>query len=135
MTEAFVALIQVLHEHSHRQNGLLDLQIVVIIGIIGYILSNPRVIDNRRFKLLLTTAFLIFLSYSLISTHITQTRKEQLWEALHARVAAKEHMFLPEERAYVVSLEPTPMGWKFVGLLTADLIVIMTIWIKPSKED
>ncbi len=133
MTEAFATLIQVLGEHSHRQNGLLDLQIVVIIGIIGYVLSHPLMIDNKRFKIMLTTAFLIFLSYSLISTHITQTRKDQLWEALHARVVAEEQQFLPEERAYIASLKPTPMGWKFVALLAADLIVIMTIWVKPSR--
>jgi hypothetical protein len=129
--EIFGELIAVLLEHSQRFIDFWNLHLVVALGVLGFLLANPRVVTHRRIRLLISAIFIATAVFSIFSLSAHQERAEKLWAALRARVASSPGDFLPEETAYIDSLEPTPFPIKAGAIVAADAIVILIIWIFP----
>lgn len=133
--EKFGELIAVLLEHSQRFIDFWNLQLVVALGVLGFSLANPQIIAKARIRLLISGIFVAIAAFSVFSLSAHQERAEKLWSALEARVAASPNEFLPEEAAYIDSLEPTPFPIKAGALVAADVLVILVIWFSPKLKE
>jgi hypothetical protein len=131
--EIFSGLISVLLEHSsQRFIDFWNLQLVITLGTLGFSLANPQIVSKRRVRVLISLVFVAIAGFGLFSLSAHQERAEKLWAVLEARVTAAPGEFIPEEVAYIDSLEPTSFTIKAGALVTADLIVILVIWFIPT---
>lgn len=133
--ENFGELIAVLLEHSQRFIDFWNLQLVVALGTLGFSFANPQIVSKKRIRLLISGIFIAIAAFSVFSLSSHQERAEKLWTALEARVAVAPSEFLPEEVAYLDSLEPTPFAIKAGALVTADVVVILAIWFIPKFKE
>ena len=133
--EKFSGLITVLLEHSQRFIDFWNLQIIVVLGVLGFVLANQEITSRTRVRLLITLVFVAIAVFSVFSLSAHQRREEKLWTALEARVAAAPTEFLPEEAAYIDSLKPTAFGIKAGSVVAADLLVILVIWFSPKIKE
>jgi len=130
--EIFSGLISVLLEHSQRFIDFWNLHLVIALGVLGFALANQEIISQRRVKLLITAVFFAIAAFSVFSLSSHQERAEKLWTALEARLAAAPGEFIPEEVAYIDSLEPTPFPVKAGAIVAADVLMILVIWFSPT---
>lgn len=133
--ENFGELITVLLEHSQRFIDFWNLQLVVVLGTLGFSFANPQIVSKVRIRLLISGIFVAIAAFSVFSLSSHQERAEKLWIALEARAVAAPSEFLPEEVAYLDSLEPTPFPIKAGALVTADVVVILAIWFSPKLKE
>ena len=133
--EKFAELIAVLLEHSQRFIDFWNLQLVISLGVLGFALANPQVIAKARVRVLLTGIFIAIAAFSVFSLSAHQERAELLWTALEARVAAAPSEFIPQEVAYIDSLQPTPFSVKAGALVAADVLVVLVIWFSPKLRE
>jgi hypothetical protein len=133
--EKFGELIGVLLEHSQRFIDFWNLQLVIALGVLGFSLANPQVVSKARVRMLVSAVFIAIAAFSVFSLSSHQERAEKLWTALEARVAAAPAELIPEEVAYIDSLEPTPFPIKAGALVAADVLVILVIWSSPKLKD
>lgn len=133
--EKFGELIAVLLEHSQRFIDFWNLQLVIALGVLGFALANPQVVAKTRVRLLISAIFIAIAAFSVFSLSAHQERAELLWTALEARVAATPGEFIPQEVAYIDSLEPTPFPVKAGALVAADLLVVLVIWFSPKLKE
>lgn len=133
--EKFGELISVLLEHSQRFIDFWNLQLVIALGVLGFALANPQIVSKTRVRVLISTIFIAIAAFSVFSLSAHQERAELLWTALEARVAAAPSEFIPEEAAYIDSLEPTPFPIKAGALVAADVLVILVIWFSPKLKE
>ena len=133
--EIFSGLISVLLEHSQRFIDFWNLQLVIALGVLGFSLANPQIVSKVRVRVLISVVFVAIAAFSVFSLSAHQERAELLWTALEARIAAAPGEFLPEEVAYINSLEPTPFGIKAGAIVAADLMVVLVIWFSPKLKE
>ena len=133
--EIFSGLISVLLEHSQRFFDIWNLQLVIALGVLGFVLTNQQIISKIRVRLLFSAVFIAIAVFSVFSLSAHQRREEKLWTALEARVAAAPTDFIPEEAAYIDSLKPTPFGIKAGAIVVADVLVILVIWFSPKIKE
>ena len=133
--EKYAQLIAVLLEHSQRFIDFWNLQLVVALGVLGFSLANPQVVSKTRVRVLISAVFIAIAAFSVFSLSSHQERAEKLWTALEARVAAAPAEFIPQEVAYIDSLEPTPFPIKAGALVAADLLVVLVIWFSPKMKE
>jgi len=133
--EIFSGLISVLLEHSQRFFDIWNLQLVIALGVLGFVLTNQQIISKIRVRLLFSAVFIAIAVFSVFSLSAHQRREEKLWTALEARVAAAPTDFIPEEVAYIDSLKPTPFGIKAGAIVVADVLVILVIWFSPKMKE
>jgi hypothetical protein len=133
--EKFADLIAVLLEHSQRFIDFWNLQLVIAIGVLGFSLANPQVVSKIRVRLLITGIFIAIAAFSVFSLSAHQERAELLWSVLEARVAAAPSEFIPQEVAYIDSLQPTPFPIKAGALVAADVLVVLVIWFSPKLRE
>lgn len=133
--EKFGELIAVLLEHSQRFIDIWNLQLVIVLGVIGFSLANPQIVSKGRVRLLISVVFIAIALFSVFSLSAHQKREEKLWIALEARVAAAPGEFIPEEVAYIDSLKPTAFPIKAGAIVVADALVILVIWFSPKIKD
>lgn len=134
--EKFSGLITVLLEHSsQRFIDFWNLQLVIVLGVIGFSLANPEIVSRMRVRVLISVVFILIAGFGLFSLSAHQERAEKLWTAIEARVAAAPGEFIPEELAYIDSLEPTSFGIKGGAILAADVLVILVIWLSPKIKE
>jgi len=133
--EKYAQLIAVLLEHSQRFIDFWNLQLVVALGVLGFSLANPQVVSKTRVRVLISAVFIAIAAFSVFSLSSHQERAEKLWTALEARVAAAPAEYLPEEVAYIDSLEPTPFPIKAGALVAADVLVVLVIWFSPRIKE
>ena len=133
--ENFSGLISILLEHSQRFIDFWNLQLVITLGVLGFSLANPQIVSRVRVRLLISAIFIAIAAFSVFSLSAHQERAEKLWTALEAHIAAAPGEFLPEEVAYIDSLEPTPFPVKAGALVAADVLVILVIWFSPKMRE
>jgi uncharacterized membrane protein len=133
--EDFAGLISILLEHSQRFIDFWNLQLVIALGVLGFSLANPQVVARAPIRILISAIFIAIAAFSVFSLSSHQDRAERLWTALEARVAAAPAAFIPEEVAYLDSLEPTPFGIKAGAIVAADALVILIIWYMPKLKE
>jgi hypothetical protein len=133
--EKYAQLIAVLLEHSQRFIDFWNLQLVVALGVLGFSLANPQVVSKTRVRVLISAVFIAIAAFSVFSLSSHQERAEKLWTALEARIAAAPAEFIPQEVAYIDSLEPTPFPIKAGALVAADVLVVLVIWFSPKLKD
>ena len=133
--EKFAELIAVLLEHSQRFIDFWNLQLVVALGVLGFSLANPQVVSKTHVRVLISAVFIAIAAFSVFSLSSHQERAEKLWTALEARIAAAPAEFIPQEVAYIDSLEPTPFPIKAGALVAADLLVVLVIWFSPRIKE
>jgi hypothetical protein len=133
--EIFSGLISVLLEHSQRFIDFWNLQLVIALGVLGFTLSNPQVVSKTRIRFLITMVFIAIAAFSVFSLASHQERAEKLWAALEARITAEPGKFIPEEIAYIDSLEPTPFVIKAGAIVAADMMVILAIWFSSKLKE
>ena len=130
--EKFAELIAVLLEHSQRFLDFWNLHLVIALGVLGFSLANPQIVSKMRVRLLISAVFVAIAAFSVFSLSSHQERAEKLWIALEARVSAAPGEFIPEEMAYIDSLEPTPFSIKAGAIIAADMLVVLVIWFSPK---
>ena len=134
--EKFAELISVLLEHSsQRFIDFWNLQLVIALGVLGFSLANPEIVSRVRVRVLISLVFVLIAGFGLFSLSAHQERAEKLWAALEARLAAAPGEFIPEEVAYIDSLEPTPFLVKAGAIVVADVLVILVIWSSPKMKE
>jgi hypothetical protein len=134
--EIFGELIAVLLEHSsQRFIDFWNLQLVIALGTLGFSLANPEIVSKVRVRVLISLIFFAIAGFGVFSLSAHQERAEKLWASLEARVSAAPSEFLPEEVAYIDSLEPTPFPIKAGALVAADIIVVLVIWFSPKLKE
>ena len=133
--ESFSGLISVLLEHSQRFIDFWNLQLVIALGVLGFSLANSQVVSKVRVRVLLSAIFVAMAVFSVFSLSVHQERAEKLWTALEARLAAAPTEFIPEEVAYIDSLQPTPFVIKAGAIVAADVLVILTIWFMQKIKE
>ena len=130
--EIWADLIAVLLEHSQRFIDFWNLQLVIALGVLGFSLTNPKLISKARIRVLISGMFIAIAAFSVFSLSSHQERAEKLWAALEARAAAAPGEFIPEEIAYIDSLKPTSFVIKAGAIVAADVLVILVIWLSPN---
>lgn len=130
--ENLSGLISILLQHSQRFLDFWNFQIVVSLGVLGFVLANHALIARLPVRILLTAVFLFIAIFSIFSLSAHQQREEKLWTALEARVVAAPDKFLPEDVAYIDSLKPTNFTIKAGAIIAADLLVVAVIWLRPK---
>ncbi len=133
--EKFSGLISILLEHSQRFIDFWNLQLVIVLGVLGFSLANPQVVSKTRVRMLISFVFIAIAVFSVFSLSAHQVRAENLWAALEARISAAPNEFIPEEVAYIDSLKPTPFYIKAGAIVAADLLVIVMIWFSPKIKE
>jgi len=134
--ENFSGLINVLLEHSQQRFiDFWNIQLVIALGVLGFTLANPEIVSKIRVRFLLSFIFIAITAFSVFSLSAHQERAEKLWAVLEARVAAAPGEFIPEEVAYIDSLEPTPFVVKGGALIAANVVVILVIWFSPKIKE
>ncbi|HSB03082.1 MAG TPA: hypothetical protein VLE49_20700 [Anaerolineales bacterium] len=133
--ESFSGLIGVLLEHSQSFIDFWNLQLVIALGVLGFSLANSQVVSKLRVRILLSAIFVAMAVFSVFSLSVHQERAEKLWTALEARLAAAPTEFIPEEVAYIDSLQPTPFVIKAGAIVAADILVILTIWFMQKIKE
>jgi hypothetical protein len=133
--EKFAELIAVLLEHSQRFFEIWNLQLIVVLGVLGFVLANQNIVSKTRVRVLLSAVFIAIAVYSVYSLSAHQNREEKLWTAIEARVAAAPGEFIPQEVAYIDSLKPTPFPVKSGALVVADILVVLVIWFSPKLKE
>jgi len=133
--EKYAQLIAVLLEHSQRFIDFWNLQLVVALGVLGFSLANPQVVSKTHVRVLISAVFIAIAAFSVFSLSSHQERAEKLWTALEARIAAAPAEFIPQEVAYIDSLEPTPFPIKAGALVAADVLVVLVIWFSPKMKE
>ena len=133
--EKYAQLIAVLLEHSQRFIDFWNLQLVVALGVLGFSLANQQVVSKTHVRVLISAVFIAIAAFSVFSLSSHQERAEKLWTALEARVAAAPAEFIPQEVAYIDSLEPTPFPIKAGALVAADVLVVLVIWFSPKMKE
>ena len=133
--EKFGELIAVLLEHSQRFIDFWNLQLVIALGVLGFSLANPQVVSKTRVRVLISAIFIAIAAFSVFSLSAHQERAELLWTALEARVAAAPGELIPQEVAYLDSLEPTPFPIKAGALVAADVLVVLVIWFSSKLKE
>jgi len=132
--EQYAELISVLLQHSQKFIDFWNIQIVVLIAILGFVFSNPEAASKRfiRFTITLVIAFIALFSIFSLSAH--QQRQEKLFGAIESRVMAAPTDFTPQELAYLDTLEPTSFSIKIGALILAAILVVAVIWINPRDQ-
>jgi hypothetical protein len=133
--ENFSGLISVLLEHSQRFIDFWNLQLVIALAVLGFSLTNPQIISKVRVRILISAIFISMAVFSVFSLSSHQERAEKLWIALEARFVAAPNEFIPEEMAYIDSLEPTPFAVKAGALVAADVLIVLVIWFSPKLKE
>jgi len=133
--EKYAQLIAVLLEHSQRFIDFWNLQLVVALGVLGFSLANQQVVSKTHVRVLISAVFIAIAAFSVFSLSSHQERAEKLWTALEARIAAAPAEFIPQEVAYIDSLEPTPFPIKAGALVAADVLVVLVIWFSPKMKE
>jgi hypothetical protein len=133
--EIFGELISVLLEHSHQFIEFWNLQLVIALGVLGFTLANPNVISKVRIRMVISIVFIAIAAFSVFSLASHQERAEKLWTALEARISAEPGSFIPEEVAYIDSLEPTPFAIKAGAIVAADIMVILVVWFGSKLKE
>ena len=133
--ENFAGLISVLLQHSQRFLDFWNFQIVISLGVLGFVLSSQVIISKMRVRILLTTIFVLIALFSVFSLSAHQEREERLWVALESHVAANPGDFLPEDRTYIDSLKPTNFRIKAGAIVAADILVVLVIWFSPKLKE
>ena len=133
--EKFAELIAVLLEHSQRFLDFWNLHLVIALGVLGFSLANPQIVTKMRVRLLISAVFVAIAAFSVFSLSSHQERAEKLWIALEARVSAEPGEFIPEELAYIDSLEPTPFSIKAGAIIAADMLVVLAIWFSTKLKE
>lgn len=128
-------LISVLLEHSHQFIEFWNLQLVIALGVLGFTLANPNVISKVRIRMVISIVFIAIAAFSVFSLASHQERAEKLWTALEARISAEPGSFIPEEVAYIDSLEPTPFAIKAGAIVAADIMVILVVWFGSKLKE
>jgi len=100
--------------------------------VIGFVVSNEGLVAKVQLRVNITIVFILIGIFSVFTLSVHHQREVQLWTALEARVAAAPSQFIPEETAYLDSLQPTSFVIKGGALIAADLIVIIITWISPK---
>ncbi len=133
--EKFAELIAVLLEHSQRFLDFWNLHLVIALGVLGFSLANPQIVSKMRVRVLISAVFIAIAAFSVFSLSSHQERAEKLWTALEARVAAAPGEFIPEEVAYIDSLQPTAFPIKAGAIIAADMLVVLVIWFSPKIKE
>ena len=132
--EKFAELINVLLQHSQRFLDIWNLQIIVVLAVLGFVFSNPEVATRRFVRVTVTLIFLFIAMFSVFSLSAHQNREEKLYAALESRVMSAPADFTAQEIEYLESLKPTTFGIKAGALVLADVLVIVAIWINPPSK-
>jgi len=133
--ENYSGLISILLEHSQRFIDFWNLQLVITIGTLGFALTNPQVVAKTRIRVLISSIFIAIAAFSVFSLSAHQERAEKLWSALEAHTVSSPGEFIPEEIAYITSLEPTPFPIKAGALVAADIVAVLVIWFSPKLKE
>jgi uncharacterized membrane protein YeiB len=133
--EKFAEVIAVLLEHSQRFIDFWNLHLVIALGVLGFSLANPQIVSKIRVRVLISAVFIAIAAFSVFSLSAHQERAEKLWTALEARVAAAPSEFIPEEVAYIDSLQPTAFPIKAGAIIAADMLVVLVIWFSPKIKE
>ena len=130
--EEFSGLISILLEHAQRFFDFWNLQILVSLAVLGFVLSNDELITQRRVRILITLVFVMIALYCVFSLSVHQRREEALWTAIMSRAQASPAQYTTEEMAYLQSLKPTAFPIKAGALVVADLLVVVVTWFRPD---
>jgi len=131
--DRFGELINVLLEHSsQRFIDFWNLQLVVVLGVLGFSLANPEIVSKMSVRIIIVLIFIGIAGFGVFTLSSHQERAKKLWGALEARITTVPNEFFPEEIAYIDSLKPTPFPIKAGALIVADVIVILVIWFIPK---
>lgn len=130
--EEFSGMISILLEHAQRFFDFWNLQILVSLAVLGFVLSNDELIAQRRVRILITLVFVMIALYCVFSLSVHQRREETLWIAIISRAQAAPAQYTTEEMAYLQSLKPTAFPIKAGALVIADLLVVVVTWFRPN---
>lgn len=132
--DEFSGLISILLEHAQRFFDFWNLQILVSLAVLGFVLSNDELIRQRRVRVLITFVFVMIALYCVFSLSVHQRREEALWSAIISRAQAAPAQYTTEEMAYLQSLKPTAFPIKAGALVIADLLVVIVTWFRPNPR-
>ena len=132
--EKYAELISVLLQHSQKFLDFWNIQIVLLLAILGYMFSNPEVASKRFIRTTISVVLIFIAIFSVFSLSAHQQREEKLYAALESLIQAAPTGFTPQEIEYFDSLKPTSFGIKTGALVLADIFVILVIWINPGQE-
>jgi hypothetical protein len=132
--ERFAELLSIYLQHSQKFLDIWNIQIVILLAILGFVFSNPDVAAKRFVRVAITIVFAFIAIFSAFSLGKHQQREESLFAAIESRVMAAPADYTPQELEYLDALKPTSFGIKISALLLADVFVIVVIWIFPRQQ-
>jgi len=132
--ERYAELISVLLQHSQKFIDFWNIQIVILLAILGFVFSNPEAVSKRFFRFTITLVIGFIALFSAFSLSIHQERQEKLFSALESRFMILSEDLTTQELEYIDTLKPTSYGVKIGALILADIFVIAVIWINPRED-
>jgi hypothetical protein len=132
--ERYAELISVLLQHSQKFIDFWNIQIVILLAILGFVFSNPEAVSNRFFRLTITLVIAFIALFSAFSLSVHQERQEKLFSAIESRFMLMSDEFTTQELEYIDTLKPTSYWLKIGALVLADMFVIAVIWINPRNR-
>jgi hypothetical protein len=133
--EKYAELISILLQHSQRFLDFWNIQILVALGVLGFVFSNLEVVSKRSVRMIIILIFVFIAAFSVFSLSAHQQREEKLYAAIEYHTTATPGDFTPADIAYLDSLRPTPFTTKIGALILADVLLIAVIWISPKMKE
>ncbi len=152
MTELAVVdqLAPLILQHSTRLATLWSFQIVVALGIIGWIFNHKEDLKNYLHRSVVIVLLGAFGCFTWFSVESTTNRKHAAWDALVAEIvtvreksgSSKTNQKICEVElgkqtaltVYVCTLKPHGLDVKAWALLLGNLLIILFVALAPSDR-
>ncbi len=132
--ENYAELISVFNQHSQAFLDFWNIQIVVLLAILGFVFSNPEAASKRYVQISITLMVAFIAVFSTFSLSAHQKREEKLYSAIESSVMSASAEFTSQELEYLGTLKPTSFSIKIGALIFADIFVVTVIWIGPRGQ-
>ena len=101
--EKYAELIAVLLEHSQRFIDFWNLQLVIALGVLGFLLANPEIVSKLQFRLIISGIFIAIAAFSIFSLFTHQKRLKCFGLPLkHALLLNRTNSSLKKRRTLIL---------------------------------
>lgn len=126
--ECAAPVVELYFQHTHRLTELLNFQVVVCLGVLGFVIAEPIPMASKKVRILLAMIFSIFCFYALVGVAVADGRRLQLWTIMQSGCEAISNGLSDAEKKYLTMLKPTATSLKLVLQAIADLVVLIAIF-------
>ena len=132
--EQYTNSISLLLQHGQRFFEIWNIQIIIAVAAVGFIMSHEGLTANSRVRVNITIVFMLIAIFSVYTLSVHHEREVLLWNAIQSRIDRDSVQLTSAEMRYLQALRPTDFLRKAAALVAADLIVVAIAWLSPRMR-